>query len=274
MFIDEAKLAAQLNHNNIIHIYDLGKIQSSYYIAMEYIDGYDLKTILKQGAGARSAALGRDRALRRFEDRRGARLRAPQARLRRQRDGPRAPRRLAAERAHLRGRRHQALRLRHRQGRVEGVAHAGRRAQGQAAVHVARAGLGTQHRQALRHLRAGHGALRDAHRAQTLHRRQRAVDPRAGARGARHAAVAVQRRGDAADRRHRAQGAAEGSRQSLSDRRRDGSAISTRCSTASSRRRPAPISPSTCTASASSVATPAHIDARCMRPSRRRPRTN
>jgi TonB family protein len=48
MFVDEAKLAAQLNHNNIIHIYDLGKIQSSYYIAMEYIDGYDLKNILKK----------------------------------------------------------------------------------------------------------------------------------------------------------------------------------------------------------------------------------
>jgi TonB family protein len=47
MFIDEAKLAAQLNHNNIIHIYDLGKIQNSYYIAMEFVDGYDLKTILK-----------------------------------------------------------------------------------------------------------------------------------------------------------------------------------------------------------------------------------
>ncbi|HET8798680.1 MAG TPA: protein kinase, partial [Thermoanaerobaculia bacterium] len=50
MFVDEAKLAAQLNHNNIIHIYDLGKIQSSYYIAMEYIDGFDLKTILRLGA--------------------------------------------------------------------------------------------------------------------------------------------------------------------------------------------------------------------------------
>ncbi|MFZ2491285.1 MAG: protein kinase, partial [Thermoanaerobaculia bacterium] len=46
MFVDEAKLAAQLNHNNITHIYDLGKLQNSYYIAMEYIDGYDLKTIL------------------------------------------------------------------------------------------------------------------------------------------------------------------------------------------------------------------------------------
>src|SRR5712691_5783588 len=48
MFVDEAKLAAQLNHNNIIHIYDLGKIQKSYYIAMEFVDGYDLKSILKQ----------------------------------------------------------------------------------------------------------------------------------------------------------------------------------------------------------------------------------
>lgn len=49
MFIDEAKLAAQLNHNNIIHIYDLGKIASSFYIAMEFIDGRDLKAILRRG---------------------------------------------------------------------------------------------------------------------------------------------------------------------------------------------------------------------------------
>jgi TonB family protein len=47
MFIDEAKLAAQLNHNNIIHIYDLGKIDRSYYIAMEYIEGLDLRALLK-----------------------------------------------------------------------------------------------------------------------------------------------------------------------------------------------------------------------------------
>jgi len=48
MFIDEAKLAAQLQHPNIIHIYDLGKIERSYYIAMEFIDGKDLRTILRQ----------------------------------------------------------------------------------------------------------------------------------------------------------------------------------------------------------------------------------
>jgi TonB family protein len=48
MFVDEAKLAAQLNHNNIVHIYDLDKVGDSYYIAMEYVDGHDLKNILKQ----------------------------------------------------------------------------------------------------------------------------------------------------------------------------------------------------------------------------------
>jgi TonB family protein len=48
MFIDEAKLAAQLNHNNIIHIYDLGKVDRSHYIAMEYIEGHDLRSILEK----------------------------------------------------------------------------------------------------------------------------------------------------------------------------------------------------------------------------------
>src|SRR5262249_30572295 len=46
MFIDEAKLAAHLSHHNIIHIYDLGKIARDYYIAMEYVDGKDLRSIM------------------------------------------------------------------------------------------------------------------------------------------------------------------------------------------------------------------------------------
>jgi TonB family protein len=50
MFADEAKLAAQLNHPNIVHIYDLGKIEEGgYFIAMEYVDGRDLRTILQAG---------------------------------------------------------------------------------------------------------------------------------------------------------------------------------------------------------------------------------
>ncbi|HEY7111789.1 MAG TPA: TonB family protein [Thermoanaerobaculia bacterium] len=47
MFADEAKLAAQLNHPNIVHIYDLGKIQGGgYFIAMEHVEGRDLRAIL------------------------------------------------------------------------------------------------------------------------------------------------------------------------------------------------------------------------------------
>ena len=46
MFIDEAKLAAQLSHNNIIQIYDLGKVGTDFFIAMEYVEGKDLRSIL------------------------------------------------------------------------------------------------------------------------------------------------------------------------------------------------------------------------------------
>ncbi|MEL6546218.1 MAG: serine/threonine-protein kinase, partial [Myxococcota bacterium] len=46
MFLGEAKLAAQLSHPNIVTIYDLGKINESYFIAMEYIAGKDLSAII------------------------------------------------------------------------------------------------------------------------------------------------------------------------------------------------------------------------------------
>lgn len=45
MFLDEARLAAQLNHPNIVQIFDLGYEQGSYYIAMEFILGEDLEKI-------------------------------------------------------------------------------------------------------------------------------------------------------------------------------------------------------------------------------------
>jgi TonB family protein len=51
MFADEAKVAAQLNHPNIVHIYDLGKIEAGgYFIAMEYVEGMDLRAILRSGS--------------------------------------------------------------------------------------------------------------------------------------------------------------------------------------------------------------------------------
>jgi serine/threonine protein kinase len=48
MFIDEAKLAAQLTHPNIVQIFDLGKASGFYYIAMEFVDGKDLRSLLRK----------------------------------------------------------------------------------------------------------------------------------------------------------------------------------------------------------------------------------
>jgi eukaryotic-like serine/threonine-protein kinase len=42
MFLDEARNAANFNHPNIVQIYDFGSADKHYFIAMEFIDGYDL----------------------------------------------------------------------------------------------------------------------------------------------------------------------------------------------------------------------------------------
>ncbi|WP_224247431.1 serine/threonine-protein kinase [Hyalangium gracile] len=55
MFLDEARLAATLNHPNVVQIYDLGQEQSSFYIAMEFIAGHDLLAILRKGKRAQVA---------------------------------------------------------------------------------------------------------------------------------------------------------------------------------------------------------------------------
>jgi eukaryotic-like serine/threonine-protein kinase len=49
MFLGEAKLAAQLSHPNIVHIYDFGKVDEDYFIAMEYVDGVHAGQLLKGG---------------------------------------------------------------------------------------------------------------------------------------------------------------------------------------------------------------------------------
>lgn len=46
MFTREARLAALLQHPNIVQIFDYGKIENAYFIAMEYIDGKNLGEIL------------------------------------------------------------------------------------------------------------------------------------------------------------------------------------------------------------------------------------
>jgi serine/threonine-protein kinase len=57
MFLNEARLAAQLQHPNIVQIYDLGRVGETYYMAMEYLDGEPLDALLKRGIRDREPVL-------------------------------------------------------------------------------------------------------------------------------------------------------------------------------------------------------------------------
>ncbi len=47
MFLSEARLAAELNHPNVVQIFDFGQTDGTYYIAMEFIDGPNLRSLNK-----------------------------------------------------------------------------------------------------------------------------------------------------------------------------------------------------------------------------------
>ena len=46
MFMDEARLAARLDHPHIVRIYDFGEADGQYFMAMEYLPGEDLSSVL------------------------------------------------------------------------------------------------------------------------------------------------------------------------------------------------------------------------------------
>jgi serine/threonine-protein kinase len=48
MLVAEAKLAAKLNHANVVQVFDLGREGDTLYIAMEYVEGFDLSAVLKR----------------------------------------------------------------------------------------------------------------------------------------------------------------------------------------------------------------------------------
>ena len=50
MFLDEARYAARLAHPNIVHIYELGQFEESYFIAMEFVDGVHTGQLIKHAA--------------------------------------------------------------------------------------------------------------------------------------------------------------------------------------------------------------------------------
>ncbi|HYG68804.1 MAG TPA: protein kinase, partial [Anaeromyxobacteraceae bacterium] len=48
MFLDEARLVAQLSHPGLVAIHDLGKQGDAYYIANEYVPGQDVRALLER----------------------------------------------------------------------------------------------------------------------------------------------------------------------------------------------------------------------------------
>jgi serine/threonine protein kinase len=51
-FVHEARLASQLRHPNVAQTYDLGMVDGTYFIAMEYIPGPTLTQLLRQSTSA------------------------------------------------------------------------------------------------------------------------------------------------------------------------------------------------------------------------------
>ena len=61
MFLDEARLAAQLRHPNIAQVYDIGKEAGAHFFVMEYVAGHDLRDVLT--AAGRAGGLPLEHAL-------------------------------------------------------------------------------------------------------------------------------------------------------------------------------------------------------------------
>lgn len=54
LLLREARLAARISHPNVVQVHDLGREGSDYFIAMEYVRGWDLRSILRYSRRLRS----------------------------------------------------------------------------------------------------------------------------------------------------------------------------------------------------------------------------
>lgn len=52
-FVDEARIAVELNHRNIVQVFDFGKAAGELFLAMELIEGIDLRTAISDAARKR-----------------------------------------------------------------------------------------------------------------------------------------------------------------------------------------------------------------------------
>src|SRR5688572_4759157 len=46
MFLDEARLSASIDHPNVVHVEELGEADGTYFLAMEYVPGESLSSLI------------------------------------------------------------------------------------------------------------------------------------------------------------------------------------------------------------------------------------
>ena len=56
MLLDEAKVASQIDHQNVVHTYELGEAAGTFYIVMEYLAGESLAQVIKAGRAGQQPA--------------------------------------------------------------------------------------------------------------------------------------------------------------------------------------------------------------------------
>jgi len=52
-FRNEVRIARQVSHPNVCRVYDIGEVEGSTYLSMEYVDGEDLASLLRRIGGCR-----------------------------------------------------------------------------------------------------------------------------------------------------------------------------------------------------------------------------
>ena len=159
-FLDEAKVVLRLSHANLVPTFDAGEIDGEFFIAMELVEGKDLREIWNRCVRTRTR-IPLDVAL--HVGREVARALVLRARLRRPAPGP--PRRRAAQHPAQLLRRGEADRLRAGAQRAQEGAHRPRRRVRARVVPRARAGARRGRRRAHRRLQPGHRAVGAADRA-------------------------------------------------------------------------------------------------------------
>ncbi|HEX8702698.1 MAG TPA: protein kinase [Myxococcaceae bacterium] len=57
MLISEARISATLTHSNIAQVFDLGRVENEYFLAMEYVEGQSLYSILERALNSKWPAI-------------------------------------------------------------------------------------------------------------------------------------------------------------------------------------------------------------------------